>query len=176
MTFSMSQATLPAMRITLDALSALLDKAQDYSESKKVDPKILLQTRLAPDMFPLLKQVQVATDLAKNGVSRLAGVEPPNYEDTETTIADLKARIAKTLAHLRTIDAGAIDASAERMITFPLGPSRKGQMQGVDYLNHFLLPNVYFHVTAAYGILRHCGVELGKMDYLRGIPIEISAR
>jgi hypothetical protein len=176
MSYCMSKAALPSLRITLDALSALLDKAQDYAAAKQVDPAILLQTRLAPDMFPLLKQVQVATDLAKNGASRLAGTEPPSFADAETSIPELKARIARTLQHLETVDAAAIDASADRVLTFPLGPARKGQMRGDDYLNHFLLPNFYFHVTAAYTILRHCGVDIGKMDYLRGIPIEVSAR
>jgi hypothetical protein len=172
----MSQASLPALEIALTALSAVLDKAAAYAAAKKIDASVLLNTRLAPDMFSLTGQVQIATDLAKNGASRLAGVEPPRYEDKETTIAELKARIAETIAYLKSLDRKQIDASADRQLTFPLGPANKGEMKGDDYLNHFMLPNVYFHVTAAYAILRHCGVELGKQDYLGAIPMKMSAR
>ena len=125
-------------------------------------------------MFPLVRQVQVVTDQAKNGAARLAGVEPPRYEDTETTIDQLKARIANTIAFLKTIDPAKIDAAAAREITFPLGPTNKGHMTGADYLNHFVLPNFYFHRTAAYAILRHCGVEIGKRDYLGAIPMKMT--
>jgi uncharacterized protein len=171
----MSQASLPALEITLNALSALLDKAEAYAAEKKIDSMILLNTRLAPDMFSLTSQVQTATDLAKNGASRLAGVEPPRYEDTEKTVEELKARIAKTVAYLKSVDGKRIDASADRELTFPLGPKNKGEMNGADYLNHFLLPNFYFHVTAAYAILRHCGMDLSKPDYLGSIPMKMSA-
>jgi hypothetical protein len=172
MPHTMSQASLPAFRIGLSALSGILDKAAAFAAAKKVDPPVLLSYRLAPDMFALCRQVQVAADQAKNGAARLAGVEPPKFEDNETSIDQLKARLAKTLAFLDTLDAKAIDASAEREITFPLGQS-KGQMTGADYLNHFVLPNFYFHLTAAYAILRYCGVELGKRDFLAGIPIRV---
>lgn len=171
MPFSMSQACL-ALTTAFDALSAVLDKAEAFAAAKKVDGAVLLGTRLAPDMYPLTRQVQIATDIAKNGASRLAGAEPPRFEDNETTLADLKARIAKTVAHLKSLDKAAIDGAADREITFPLGPVHKGQMKGDDYLNHFVLPNVYFHLTTAYGILRHCGVELGKQDYLGAIPMK----
>ena len=124
-------------------------------------------------MFSLTRQVQVASDLAKIGTARLAGVEPPRYEDKEATIDELKARLAKTVAFIKTLDTKSIDAAADREITFPLGPTNKGQMKGDDYLNHFILPNVYFHLTAAYAILRHCGVEIGKQDFLGAIPIKI---
>jgi hypothetical protein len=157
----------------LNALSGVLDKAAAFAAAKKIDPSVLLNTRLAPDMFPLTRQVQLATDLAKNGASRLAGVEPPRYEDTETTIDQLKARIAKTLAHLKTLDTKKIDAAGQRELTFPLGPVNKGQMKADDYLNHFVLPNVYFHLTAAYAILRHCGVDIGKQDFLGAIPMKM---
>jgi len=153
MPFSMSQASLPSFEISLNALSAILDKAAAYAAAKKVDPSVLLHTRLSPNMFDLARQVQVAADNAKNGSARLAGVEPPRYDDNETTIDHLKARLAKTIAYLQTLDRKAIDSSAEREITFPLGP-RTGQMNGADYLIHFLLPNFHFHVTAAYAILR----------------------
>ena len=176
MPYSMSQASLPALQMGLTALSAILDKAEAFAAAKKIDSKVLLNTRLAPDMFSLLQQVQAATDLAKNGASRLAGVEPPRFEDSEQTIDDLKARVAKTLAHLKSADAKQIDAAADRQLTFPLGPKHKGEMKGGDYLNHFLLPNVYFHLTAAYAILRHCGVDLGKADFLGTIPMKMSER
>jgi hypothetical protein len=174
MSFSMSQASLPTFEIGLNALSAILAKAEAFAAAKKIDPAVLLNTRLAPDMFPLIRQVQVATDLAKNGAARLAGVEPPRYEDKETTIGELRARLANTVAFIKTLDTKKIDAAADRQITFPLGPTNKGQMRGDDYLNHFVLPNVYFHLTAAYAILRHCGVEIGKQDFLGAIPIQVT--
>jgi uncharacterized protein len=174
MSFSMSKASLPALEIGLNALSGVLDKAQAFAAAKKVDPSVLLASRLAPDMFALARQVQVASDLAKNGMARLADVEPPRFEDTETTIDALKARVAKTVAFLKTLDVKKIDAAGDREITFPLGPTNKGRMKGDDYLNHFVLPNVYFHMTAAYAILRHCGVEIGKTDFLGAIPMKMT--
>jgi hypothetical protein len=172
----MSQASLPALKFGLSALSAILDKAEAYAAAKKIDPSVLLNTRLAPDMFSLLMQVQIATDLAKTGASRLAGAEPPRYEDTEKTLDELRARVAKTLSYVESVDRAQIDASAGRTLNFPLGPKNTGEMKGDDYLNHFLLPNFYFHLTVAYAILRHCGVELAKTDYLGGIPMKISPR
>lgn len=172
MPFSMSQASLGVFEIHLDALSAILDKAAAYAAAKKFDPAVLLHSRLAPDMFDLARQVQVATDQARRGAARLAGVEPPSYEDSETTIDQLKARLAKTVAWLKTLDREQIDASADHEITFPLGRN-KGLMKGDDYLDHYVLPNFYFHVTAAYAILRHCGVDIGKRDFLGAIPIKM---
>jgi hypothetical protein len=171
---SMSNASIPVFEISLNALSALLDKAAAYCEGKKIDPAALLNTRLFPDMFPLTRQVQSACDQAKNGGARLAGIDPPRYEDNEQTIAELKARIAKTVAFLKTLDAKKIDASADREITFPLGPTNKGHMKGADYLNHFVLPNFYFHLTTAYDILRHCGMEIGKRDFFGAIPMRMT--
>ncbi len=171
---SMSQSSLPVFEIMLNALSAVLDKAEAFATAKKVDPAVLLHSRLAPDMFDLTRQVQVATDGARRGSARLAGVEAPKVADNETTIAQLKERIAKTVAFLKTLDRKAIDASAEREITFPLGPEKKGHMKGDDYLNHFVLPNFYFHCTAAYTILRHwawmsaSGISSGR------IPIKMA--
>jgi hypothetical protein len=135
---------------------------------------VLLNLRLFPNMFTLTRQVQVAADHAKNGSSRLAGVEAPRYEDNETTIEQLKARIAKTLAYLKTIDRKQIDASADREIVFPIGPTAKGHMSGADYLSHYVLPNFYFHCTAAYAILRHIGLDVGKRDFMGAIPIKVS--
>ena len=171
---SMSNASIPVFEISLNALSVLLDKAAAYAEAKKIDPTALLNTRLFPDMFALTRQVQSACDQAKNGAARLAGIDPPRYEDTETTIAELRARIAKTVAFVKTLDVKKIDASADREITFPLGATNKGHMKGADYLNHFVLPNFYFHATTAYDILRHCGVEIGKRDFFGAIPMRMT--
>lgn len=173
MPLSMSQASIPVFEIGLNALSSVLDKGEAYAAAKKFDPAVLLHTRLAPDMFDLTRQVQVATDQARRGASRLAGIEPAAFEDTETTIAQLKARLAKTIANLKTLDTKAIDASADREIVFPLGGGKSGQMKGADYLNHFVLPNYYFHLTTAYAILRHCGVDIGKRDFIGAITVKL---
>jgi hypothetical protein len=174
MSFTLSKASLPSFEIGLSALSAVLDKAAAFAAAKKIDESVLLSYRLAPDMFALTRQVQIACDMAKNGAARLSGIEPPKFEDKETNIAELKARIAKTLDFVKTADAGSMDGALEREITFPLGPTMKGHMQGIDFLNHFVLPNFYFHLTAAYAILRHCGVELGKRDFLGAIPMRMT--
>jgi hypothetical protein len=170
---SMSNASVRTFEISLNALSALLDKAEAYAEGTKIDPTVLLGARLFPDMFAFTRQVQSACDQAKNAGARLAGIDPPSYEDNEKTIAELKARIAKTVAFVKTLDTEKIDQSAGREITFPLGPS-KGHMKGADYLNHFAVPNFYFHVTTAYDILRHCGIEVGKRDFLGAIPMRVT--
>ena len=172
---SMYNASIPAFEIGLNALSAILDKAEAHAEAKRIDLAALLSARLFPDMFPFTRQVQSACDQAKNGGARLAGVDPPRYEDNEKTIAELKARIAKTIDYIKTLDAGKIDASAaEREIAFPLGPNTKGHMKGADYLNHFALPNFHFHLATAYDILRHNGVEIGKRDFLGAIPVRVT--
>ncbi|HEU5017928.1 MAG TPA: DUF1993 domain-containing protein [Pseudolabrys sp.] len=171
MTSTLSQAALPVFTIGLNALSGVLDKAAAYAAGKKFDSAVLLGWRLAPDMFALTRQIQVACDQAKNGAARLAGVEPPRYEDNESSLEQLKERITKTLAFLQTLDTAAIDGSTERTITFPLGGQNRGQMSGADYLNHFVLPNFYFHLTAAYAIVRNVGAEVGKRDFLGAIPL-----
>ncbi|MGH6679273.1 MAG: DUF1993 domain-containing protein [Bradyrhizobium sp.] len=171
---SMFNASIPVFEIGLNALSALLDKAQAHAEAKRIDPTALLNARLFPDMFAFTRQVQVACDQAKNGAARLAGIDPPSYEDNETTIAGLKARIAKTIAFVKTFDAGKIDGSANREIVFPLGPNNKGHMKGADYLHHFVLPNFYFHLVTAYDILRHGGIEIGKRDFMGAIPMRLT--
>ena len=173
MPYSMSQVALPTFTLGLNALSGVLDKAAAHAAARKVDPAVLLGWRLAPDMFALTRQVQVVCDQVKNGGARLAGVEPPKFEDKETTLDELKDRIARTLAFVKGLDANAINGAGERTITFPLGP-KKGQMSGADYLNHFVLPNFYFHMTAAYAIVRNFGVDVGKPDFLAGIPMTIS--
>jgi hypothetical protein len=169
----MSNGCIQVFEIGLNALSAVLDKAEAYAKAKSIDPTVLLNARLFPDMFAFTRQVQSACDQAKNGGARLAGIEPPSYEDNEKTIAELKARISKTVAFVKTLDAKKINESAEREITFPLGPNQ-GHMKGADYLNHFVLPNFYFHVTTAYNILRHCGVEIGKRDFIGTIPMRMT--
>jgi hypothetical protein len=162
MSFSMSGSSLSVFELGLNTLSALLDKAEGFAAAKKIDPTVLLHTRLAPDMFDFTRQVQVVS----------AGTEPPSVEDTETTIDQLKTRLAKTIAYLKTLDPKQIDASADRDIKFPLGGGTSGLMKGADYLNYFVLPNYYFHLTASYAILRHCGVEIGKRDFIGSIPLQ----
>ena len=174
MSVTLSQVLMPSAEIGLSALSAVLDKAAAFASAKKIDESVLLNYRLAPDMFALTRQVQIACDMAKNGAARLAGMEPPKFEDNETSIEQLKTRIGKTIAFLKTVDASSINGSGEREITFPLGPTNKGHMKGVDFLNHFVLPNFYFQLTAAYAIARHCGVELGKRDFLGAIPLRLT--
>ncbi len=171
---SMSSAAIPTFEIGLNALAALLEKAASYAEAKKIDSAVLLNARLYPDMFPFTRQVQTVCDQAKNGGARLAGVQPPKHEDNEKTLAELQARVAKTLSFVKTLDGGKIDAAGSREISFPLGPTNTGHMKGADYLNHFVLPNFYFHLATAYGILRHCGVEIGKRDYLGAIPLTLT--
>jgi len=172
MPFSISGASLSVFELGLNTLSALLDKAEAFAAAKKIDPAVLLRTRLAPDMFDFTRQVQTVSDQARRGAARLAGVEPPSVPDTETSIGELKARLAKTIAYLKTLDAKTIDASADREIKFPLGGGSSGLMKGTDYLNYFVLPNYYFHLTTAYDILRHCGVEIGKRDFIGAIPLQ----
>ncbi len=171
MSYSMSQASVPALEIALNALSGILDKGEAFAAAKKIDASVLLQTRLAPDMFPFVRQVQVANDIAKNGMARLAGVEPPKFEDNETSMEQLKSRLARTVAFLKSLDRSSIDASSDREIVFPIGPAKNGHMKGSDYLSVFVMPNVYFHIVAAYAILRECGADVGKMDYLGAIPL-----
>ena len=170
MPYSMSQASVPVCEIGLTALLGVVDKAAAQAAAKKADPSVLLGWRLAPDMFAFTRQVQAVCDQAKNGLSRLAGVEPPKFEDNETTVEQVKERVTRTLAYIKTLDPKAIDASAEREIVIPLGP-KKGRMKGADYLNHFVLPNFYFHLTAAYSIARNFGADVGKRDYLGAIPL-----
>jgi hypothetical protein len=153
------------MKTLLGALSANLDKAAAFAEAKKVDPAVLLGARLAPDMFPLTRQVQIACDMGRGGALRLAGREVPSVPDTEATIADLKARIAATLAVIDSIPAGDIDGSEDRKIVLKM---RAGEMEftGQRYLIGFVIPNLTFHCATAYNILRHNGVEVGKRDFL----------
>ena len=165
MTISMYEASVPAFVSMLKNLSAILDKAQACAESKKVAPTVLPASRLFLDMFPLSKQVQIACDFAKGTVARLAGIEIPKYEDNEQTIEELKARIAKTIAFVESVAAAQINGSEEREITLTVG-GKEMKFKGQPYLLGFSLPNFYFHLTTAYNILRHNGVEIGKRDFM----------
>ena len=165
MTISMYQTSVPRFANMLKNLSAILDKAQAHAEGRKIDPAVLLNSRLYPDMFPMKRQVQIACDTAKGAVARLAGVEVPKHEDSEETIAELKARIAKTIDFIHAVEPARIDGSEEKGIHLKLG-AREVDYKGMQYLLGHALPNFYFHVTTAYGILRHNGVELAKRDYL----------
>ena len=168
MTISMYQASAPRLANALKNLSAILDKAAAHAEAKKIDPAVLLASRLYPDMLPLLRQVQISSDNAKGAVARLAGVEVPKYEDTEETIADLQQRLAKTIDFVSSFKPAQIDGSEDKDITLKLGP-REVTWKGMQYLLGFALPNFYFHVVTAYDILRHNGVEIGKRDFI-GTP------
>jgi uncharacterized protein len=165
MTISMHSAFVPGTVHTLKALSAILGKAQAHCEARKIDPSVLLQSRLYPNMFPLVRQVQIACDMCKGGVARLAGIDIPKYEDTETTIAELQARIARTMEFMLSVQPEQIEGSEGRDIEIqtPFGPLK---FKGQAYLSTFLLPNVYFHTSIAYALLRHNGVEVGKLDFL----------
>jgi hypothetical protein len=168
MKISMHQASAPRFASTLRNLSAILDKAQAFAEAKKLDPATLPASRLIADMFPLSRQVQIACDTAKGAVARLAGVEIPKHEDTEQTIADLKARIARTIDFIDSVPAAKLDGSEQREVVLKM----RGQdvkYNGLQYLLGHALPNFYFHVVTAYDILRSNGVELGKRDYI-GTP------
>ena len=164
----MSSASLPVIQSMLGILSHMLDKAQTFVESKGCDPLALTQYRLAPDMLPFTRQILIACDAAKNGVARLSGVEAPKFADDEQTLAELKARITKTLAYLATVPAHTVDGTEVKDITFPVGKDSVRTMQGEAYLKQWVLPNMFFHIVTAYNILRHNGVDLGKKDYLLG--------
>lgn len=165
MTISMYQASVPSFVRTLGNLSAILDKAQAHVEAKKLDPAALTAFRLFPDMFPMTRQVQIACDAAKGGVARLAGLEIPVHEDSEKTLAELQARIAKTLAFVQSVTPAQIDGSEEKDIVIKRGDTET-HFKGQQFLLGNVLPNFYFHVSTAYNILRHNGVEIGKRDYL----------
>jgi uncharacterized protein len=165
MNISMYQASAPRFINTLNNLVAILDKAQAHTDAKKFDPAALTTSRLYPDMFPMARQVQIACDTAKGAVARLAGVEVPKHDDTEQTFPELKARIAKTIAFIKSVKPGQIDGSEDRDIVLKLG-GREMTFKGTQYLLGFAHPNFYFHVTTAYNILRHNGVEIGKRDFI----------
>ena len=161
MSISMYSASVPVFQTMLGNLSHILDKAQANADAKKYDPSVLLQYRLAPDMLPFTRQILIACDGAKLGVARLAGVDAPKFDDTESTLPELKERISKTLAFLASVPQDKVNGTEDKEITFPVGRDNTRTMKGEAYLKHWVTPNVYFHVTMAYAILRHNGVELG---------------
>jgi len=169
MTLSMYQASVPVYLQYLNATAGVLDKGAAFAESRKIDPATLLQARLYPDMHPLVKQVQIFTDQAVRGVSRLAGVEPPSFPDTETTFAELKSRIRKAAEHVQSFKPEQIDGSEGRDIVMKT-PRGDLNFKGQQYLLFFSLPNFFFHATTTYSILRHVGVDIGKMDFMGGPP------
>ncbi|MGR2683022.1 DUF1993 domain-containing protein [Chromobacterium haemolyticum] len=168
MSVSMYQASVPVLIRGLNNLSAILDKAAADAAARNIAPDVLLNARLAPDMFALTRQVQIASDSAKGCAARLAGVEVPSYADDEASFADLQQRIAKTVAFLQGFNAAQIDGSEAREVVLKVRGDEI-RFSGQNYLLGFVLPNFYFHLTAAYAILRHNGVPLGKMDYLGGV-------
>ncbi|WP_437735065.1 DUF1993 domain-containing protein [Sorangium sp. So ce1335] len=165
MAISMYQASVPVLVRMLGNLASILTKAVAYAEAKKIEPRVLLDARLAPDMLSLTRQVQIATDTAKGCGARLAGVDVPKYEDNEASFDELQARIAKTVAFLNGLRREQIDGSEDRDVTIPTR-GQALQFKGLPYLLNFVLPNFYFHVTTAYAILRHNGLDVGKMDFL----------
>ena len=165
MSISMHSASVPVFVRMLGNLLDWLDKAEAHAAAKKFDAAVLLGMRLAPDMLPFAKQIQIACDAAKFGVSRLAGVEAPKFEDTEATLEELRERVRKTIAYVKSVPAAQIDGTEDKDVNVP---RRDGTitLKGEPYLKHYVLPNFYFHVTTAYALLRHNGVQLGKGDYL----------
>jgi uncharacterized protein len=169
LTLSLHEASAPLFRQGLTALAAILDKSAAQCADRKIDPAVLLASRLALDMFPLTRQVQLSCDFAKNTMSRLAGREPPKFPDEEATVPELQERIARTLDLVATIPAAEIDGQEGRTITLNIG-GQSMSFQGQPYLLNFALPNFFFHLTTAYLILRHNGVQIGKRDFIGAIP------
>jgi hypothetical protein len=165
MALTMFDASVPSFLRQLAALDAVLDKAAAHAAARKIDPAVLLGMRLYPDMFPLTRQVQLTCDFAKNTTSRLAGQEPPKWPDEETTVEQLKARIAKTVDFIEGFSAAQLAGAEDRDVTLPIG-GKPATFKGGHFLFNFALPNFYFHATTAYDILRHAGVELGKRDFM----------
>jgi uncharacterized protein len=167
MAISMYQASIPQFTKMLTNLSNLLQKGEAFAKAKNVDGTVLVGDRLALDMFPLSKQVQIAGDQVKNGMARLAGIEPPKFDDQESTFAQLQERIAKTIAFVQSIQPAQVDGTEAKEIKFSI-KEWHFEFVGEQYLLTWIMPNFYFHVTTAYNILRHNGVEIGKADFLGG--------
>ena len=165
MSISLYDVSIPIFTLSLNNLSAILDKAESHGEAKKVDPKVIPQSRLIVDMLPLSAQIQIACDTAKGAAARLAGVEVPTHEDTEATLAELKARVAKTLDFIKTIKPEQLQGAETREVILQF-PQTTLKFTGLNYLTNFALPNFFFHVTMAYALLRKNGIDLGKRDFL----------
>lgn len=163
----MYDRTIPVFTHGLTAMSKILDKTEAHCTARRIDPAVLLNFRLYPDMLPFTRQIQIATDHARRAPARLIGAEPLSVEDTEKTLAELSARLATTIAHLATYSAPQFENAATANVHLKLG-GREIDMTGAHYVSFFALPNFYFHLATAYGILRHNGVELGKSDFLGG--------
>ena len=166
---SVHTISAPIYVALLNNLNAWLDKAEEYAKAKKFDIEVLLQARLAPDMLPLRGQIHLATAWAKNAQCRLAGQTPPDYPDTDITLEQLRARIARTIDIVKSISAADLEGADTRIVNYNLGPEIKMSQPGVDYFTRMALPNFYFHITTAYDILRHNGLTLGKPDFLAGM-------
>ncbi len=166
MTTYMHKTSVPVFKQLLNSLSAILTKAEALATEKKFEPSVLLDSRLFPDMFPLIRQVQIATDFAKSVSARLAGVEVPVYDDNEQTFADLKARIGKTLSFIESLTPAQFEGSETREIVLRPDTPKEKKMVGHTYLFNYGLPQFFFHVTTAYAILRHNGLEVGKRDFM----------
>ena len=166
MTISMHAASVPVFKQMLGSLADILAKAEAHATENKIDPGVLLQSRLFPDMLPLVRQVQIACDFAKSVPARLAGADVPAYEDNEQTFAELQARIAKTVALIDGLDAAKFDGSEQREIVLRPGTPKERTIGGQAYLLSYGLPQFFFHVATAYGLLRHNGIGIGKKDYM----------
>jgi hypothetical protein len=168
MALSLYDVSIPVLLRGLTNLSILIDKATAHAGAKRFEPAVLAQARLYPDMFPLIRQVQITCDTAKGAAARLAGIDIPKHEDTETTLAELKQRIAKTLDFIQSVKPSQLEGAESRSIEIKT-PDRTLSFTGLSYLNNFVLPNFYFHESISYAILRHNGIEVGKGDYLGAI-------
>jgi uncharacterized protein len=166
MSITMHSASVPIFVKMLGNVSVWLDTAEAHAAAQKFDVSVLLSSRLAPDMLPLTRQIQIACDSAKFGIARLAGGDAPKFEDNETTVAELKARLAATIAYLNSVPASQVDGTEDKDVEVPTRAAEPMKFKGEAYLKHFVLPNLFFHVTTVYALLRHNGVELGKRDFL----------
>jgi len=166
MSISLSEVAVPTFTAGLNTLLAIIDKASSHAQDKGLDPHDLLDARLCPDMFSFTRQIQAASDTARRGIDRVVGVEPASVADNESSFDELRTRVKNSLAHVGQVDRAAVDASEDRKFSVPLGKEAKLDCTGRSYLLGFALPNFLFHVTTAYDILRHHGVELGKRDFL----------
>jgi hypothetical protein len=170
MSLTVANVIKPVINQYLRSLLHLLERAQEFSQQKDLADEVLLQSRLAPDMHPLVWQFQMVSEFAARCASRLADQELPNYPNTETTFDELKSRISNAMSHVENLDDAALDAGLLRIQSVPFGPEKTLEFRGPVYLNHFFLPNFFFHLTTVYNILRHNGVPLGKLDYIGVIP------
>ncbi|MET0535922.1 MAG: DUF1993 domain-containing protein [Steroidobacter sp.] len=169
MSLSMYEASIPTFLLTLGNLQKILEKAVAHAEGRKFDPNVFASTRLFPDMLPLARQIQIASDSAKGAAARLSGTEPPKFEDNETTIPELSARVAKTIDYLKSVKPEQFAGAEERTIVIKTSRNTFN-FSGVNFLRHWALPNFFFHVTTTYALLRQGGVEIGKADFLGQVP------